>query len=210
MLKVLQKINEIRAEIDVPKSRYNNHGGFYFRNLGDIFTAINPIFLEKKLGLNFLEDIVNINGQNYIKITAVVYDLESEEKMEVVAHAKEPLQKSNFDSAQITTSSSSVAKKSALSTLLCLDDTSEKDTKGNPTNNNNNNNNTNTKFDKNTATASENQIKLIHVLVKQTNSDKVKWFERYQIESFETATFAKASEIINALNKKKARMNKDA
>ncbi|MEG1286976.1 MAG: ERF family protein [Clostridium sp.] len=206
MKKVLQKINEIRASIDVPKSRYNSHSGFYFRNIGDIFTAINPIFLEKKLGLHFLEDIVTINDQNYVKVTAVVYDLESEEKMEVVAHAKEPLQKSGFDAAQITTSSSSVAKKSALSTLLCLDDTSEKVSKGDK----NDTQGDKPKFDKTTSLASEKQVKLIHILVKQTNSDAKKWFERYEIDSFETATFAKASEIISALNEKKARMNKDA
>ena len=206
MKKVLQKINEIRASIDVPKTRYNNHSGFYFRNIGDIYTAINPIFLEKKLGLHFLEDIVVINNQNYVKVTAVVYDLESEEQLEVIAHAKEPLQKSNFDTAQITTSTSSVAKKSALSTLLCLVDSNDKSDKkpeNSPAENK-------PKFDKNTSLASEKQVKLIYMLMKQTNSDKLKWYDRYKIESFEAATFAKASEIIDALNKKKENMNKDA
>lgn len=207
MKKVLQKINEVRTEIDVPKTRYNSHSGFYFRNLGDIFTAINPVFLKKKLGLHFLEDIVTINNQNYVKVTAVVYDLESEEKMEVVAHAKEPVQKSNFDSAQITTSSSSVAKKSALSTLLCLDDTSEKNDTKNPPNNNQNDK---PKFDKNTSLASEKQVKLIHMLIKQTNSDAKKLMEKYEIDRIESATFAVASDIINILNDKKERMNKDA
>lgn len=207
MKKVLQKINEIRAEIEVPKSRYNSHSGFYFRNIGDIFTAINPVFLEKKLGLHFLEDIVTINDQNYVKVTAVVYDLESEEKMEVVAHAKEPTQKSGFDSAQITTSSSSVAKKAALSTLLCLDDTSEKN---DPKGDKNDSQGDKPKFDKNTSLASDNQVKLIHVLIKQTSSDAKKLLENYKLDRIESATFAVASNIINTLNDKKARMNKDA
>ncbi|MGL5753073.1 MAG: ERF family protein [Paraclostridium sp.] len=205
MKKVLQKINEVRNEIDVPKTRYNSHSGFYFRNLGDIYNAINPVFLEKKLALHFLEDIEIINNQNYLKVTAVVYDLESDEQLEVTVHAKEPLQKSNFDTAQITTSTSSVAKKSALSTLLCLDDSNDKSDKKpeSPAENK-------PKFDKNTSLASEKQVKLIYMLMKQTNSDKSKWYDRYKIESFETATFAKASEIIDALNKKKENMNKDA
>lgn len=212
MKKVLQKINEVRTEIEVPKNRYNSHSGFYFRNLGDIFTAINPVFLKKKLGLHFLEDIVTINNQNYIKVTAVVYDLESEEKMEVVAHAKEPVQKSGFDAAQITTSSSSVAKKSALSTLLCLDDTSEKNDPKNTPNNTPNNTPTENKpkFDKNTSLASEKQVKLIHMLIKQTSSDAKKLLENYKLDRIESATFAVASTIIDALNEKKGRQNKDA
>lgn len=68
------------------------------------------------------------NQRFYTKATATIIDLETGETYSVTADAREEETKKGMDGSQITGSSSSYARKYALSGLLALDDNKDSDT----------------------------------------------------------------------------------
>ncbi|MBQ1436865.1 MAG: ERF family protein [Ruminococcus sp.] len=119
------KLVEIQNELNVPKNQRNDYGGYNYRNCEDIFEAVKPVCLKHGVCVLVYDEPVQIGMNHYIKATAVLTD--GKETIEVAAYAREADSKKGMDLAQVTGSTSSYARKYALSGLLCLDDNKEID-----------------------------------------------------------------------------------
>ena len=72
------------------------------------------------------DEVVEVNGQAYVKATAILYDCESGENISAAGWAREMESKKGNDSSQCTGSASTYARKYALCGLLGLDDSKAK------------------------------------------------------------------------------------
>lgn len=145
------KLNEIQQALKVPKSRKNSFGNYNYRNAEDILDAVKPLLGDSVLtltdeiipfGVPVTEKLTNDKGKItlidtvgrfYVKTTATFYE-GGLPKMGVIgagisvsAFARESLDKSGMDAAQITGAASSYARKYALNGLFLIDDTKDAD-----------------------------------------------------------------------------------
>ena len=72
-------------------------------------------------------DILLKGGRVYVKATASLADVSSDEAISTTAFAREPEEQKGMNPAQITGSASSYARKYALNGLLCIDDVKDAD-----------------------------------------------------------------------------------
>lgn len=124
---IYQKLSEIQKELFVPKGQRNDFGKYNYRSCEDILQAVKPICESKGCVLTINNDLVNIGDRNYVKATAILIDLETSEKIESTAHAREELEKKGMDGSQITGAASSYARKYALAGLFCIDNEKDSD-----------------------------------------------------------------------------------
>lgn len=122
-----KKLADIQQKLKAPKSQLNEFGGFHYRSCEDILEAVKPLLGD--LTLITRDEIVQMGERYYVKATATLSD--GEDQIDVSALARESETKTGMDTSQITGSSSSYARKYALSGLLALDDTADADTKNN-------------------------------------------------------------------------------
>ena len=128
MATIYEKLLQVQAKLSVPKEQRNDFGKYNYRNCEDILEAVKPLLKRNKLVL-FLSDTLNyINGRYYVEATANLVDIESGEKLQATASAREEENKKGMDGSQITGASSSYARKYALNGLFCIDDTKDSDT----------------------------------------------------------------------------------
>lgn len=122
-----KKLMHIQAELKAPKNLFNKFGNYSYRNAEGIQEALKP--LETKYGvMTILSDsIEEIGGRIYVKATAGIYDVETDESICVFAYAREAETKKGMDDAQVTGATSSYARKYALNGLFLLDDTKDAD-----------------------------------------------------------------------------------
>ncbi len=123
---IYQKLNLIQKSLEVPKEQLNKFGGYYYRSCADILEKVKPL-LSDQVCLTLNDELVNIGDRVYIKATATLYDVETKEKVQNSALAREPLSKKGQDESQITGSTSSYARKYALNGLFCIDDIKDSD-----------------------------------------------------------------------------------
>lgn len=123
-----EKLFRIQQELNVPKSQYNNFGGYKFRSCEDILTAVKPLLKELQCILTLEDELMYIGNRYYIKATAMLIDLESDDVITNVAYAREEETKKGMDGSQITGASSSYARKYALNGLFGIDDVKDSDT----------------------------------------------------------------------------------
>ena len=126
-MSIYKKLVEIQSAIKAPKSQYNKFGKYYYRNIEDIQEAVKPYLKETKTTLVISDEIECIGDRYYIKATATLIDTEEGDSVSVSAFARESLDRKGMDDAQVTGTSSSYARKYALSGLLLLDDTKDSD-----------------------------------------------------------------------------------
>lgn len=126
-LSLKEKLMRIQVELKAPKNLYNSFGKYKYRNVEGIQEALKP--LEKEFGvLTVLTDeMVEVVGRVYVKATASILDIESDESISVSAYAREAMDKKGMDDAQVTGATSSYARKYALNGLFLLDDTKDVD-----------------------------------------------------------------------------------
>ena len=62
-----QKLNYIQTRLKVEKGRTNSFGKYKYRNLDDIFEALKPLLKETESIITVTDEIVCVNGFNYIK-----------------------------------------------------------------------------------------------------------------------------------------------
>lgn len=127
-LKLFEKLLLIQDELDAPKNQYNSHGNYNYRSCEDILGAVKPLNKKHKTVTTLSDAIELIGDRYYVAATATLYDLESEESIEVKAYAREALDRKGMDDSQITGASSSYARKYALNGLFNIDDTKDADT----------------------------------------------------------------------------------
>lgn len=117
------KLLEIQKKLKAPKSERNNFAQFNYRSAEDIFKAVKPLVHGQGCTLIVTDKVVTVGQSNYVKSTAILSD--GDKSVEATAYAREELVKKGMDTAQITGSTSSYARKYALSGLFAIDDSAQ-------------------------------------------------------------------------------------
>lgn len=123
-MNIYEKLLGIQIELKSPKDSYNKSLGYAYRNASGILEAVKPLLKKYQVVLTVNDDICQIGDRYYIKATATLFDIETAEKIEAKAYAREDETQKGMSAPQVTGSSSSYAKKYALSSLLSIDDSS--------------------------------------------------------------------------------------
>ena len=119
------KLNLVQSKLNAPKNLYNSFGGFSYRSLEGIFEGLKPLLDETQCTIVISDEIVTVNGFNYIKATAVFSDGDNQ----ILTHgwAREPVSRKGMDDSQITGATSSYARKYAMNGLFAIDDVADAD-----------------------------------------------------------------------------------
>lgn len=125
---ILEKLSNIQNELKAPKGQFNSFGKYKYRSCEDILEALKPICKKNKTVLKLSDELKQIGERYYVEATAILFDLESENKVEATASAREEETKKGMDGSQITGTASSYARKYALNGLFNIDDTKDADT----------------------------------------------------------------------------------
>src|SRR3990167_5743627 len=124
-IKTLQEqLATIQQSLKVAKNQKNSFGNYYYRSCEDILEAVKPLLNCCTLVIS--DEVVNIGERYYVKSATVLSN--GKETIVCTAYAREALEKKGMDSAQITGSTSSYARKYALNGLFAIDDTKDADT----------------------------------------------------------------------------------
>lgn len=118
-------IRNIQEELKAPKSQYNRFGGYAYRSVEDILTAVKPLLVKEKAELTLTDELVLIGDRYYVKATATYEDKDG--KKVVTGYARESENKKGMDASQVTGTASSYARKYALNGLFLIDDTKDAD-----------------------------------------------------------------------------------
>lgn len=127
MMGVYSKLLEIQQAIKAPKDQRNDFGNYKYRSCEDIVEAVKPLLGEQKAVLTISDEIKMVGDRYYIFATASIVDVETGERVEVTAQAREADSKKGMDPSQVTGATSSYARKYALNGLLAIDDTKDAD-----------------------------------------------------------------------------------
>lgn len=124
-LNASEVLARIQSEVKAPKNLTNAYAGYKYRNVESIYESVKPLLKEYGASLILNDSVELVGDRFYIKATATLtYKGES---ISAQAYARETLERKGLDSAQITGSASSYARKYALSGLLLLDDNQDLD-----------------------------------------------------------------------------------
>lgn len=127
MNKILTKLAIIQEKLNVVKGLVNDFGGFNYRSCEGILEALKPLLKETKTTIQLSDEVLYIGDRFYIKAIAIFTCIETGESTNVSAFAREVTSKTKMDECQISGSSSSYARKYALSGLFALDDNKDSD-----------------------------------------------------------------------------------
>ena len=122
-------LNYIQVNLNAPKNRTNSYQNYKYRNLDDIFEGLKPLLAETGCVVTVSDGIEEIGGRIYVR--ALVIIKKGDESESCMAYARESEEKKGYDVAQITGTSSSYARKYALSGLFCIDDCQDVDSMDN-------------------------------------------------------------------------------
>tara|TARA_X000001382_G_scaffold112355_1_gene89584 strand:- start:21 stop:797 length:777 start_codon:yes stop_codon:yes gene_type:complete len=120
-----EKLMFIQTTLKVEKGNVNNFAKFNYRTLSDIYSKVKPLLEQTSCSLRITDDLVEANGNNYIKATATLSD--GEDSVQSVGIARESLTKKGMDDPQMTGTASTYARKYACNGLLAIDDTPDPD-----------------------------------------------------------------------------------
>lgn len=183
---IYKKLMEVQTELKAPKAQRNTFGNYNYRSCEDIVEAVKPLLNKQGLILNLSDEMVQVGDRYYIRATARVIDIETGDKIETTALAREDETKKGMDLAQITGSVSSYARKYALNGMFAIDDTKDSDAT-----------NTHGKEDKSvsgsTRKLSEAQIKRLYALASKAgySNDDVEAHIRIKFNKEDIATLTK-------------------
>ena len=130
-----EKLLAIQTELNAPKSLYNSFGKYHYRSCEGILEALKPLLKKHKAAIKISDDIEVKADRFYVHATIYFFHAEKvsdkEEDVQMImaeAYAREPENKTGMDSAQITGTASSYARKYALNGLFLIDDSKDPDT----------------------------------------------------------------------------------
>ena len=126
-MNIFEKLLNIQSELKAPKSQYNSFGKYSYRNSEDILEALKPLLVKNKATIFIKDDIIHIEGRFYIKSTVTFIDVETGDKIENTALAREEENLKGQIGSQITGGTSSYARKYALNGMFSIDDTKDAD-----------------------------------------------------------------------------------
>ena len=190
---VYSKLVDVQNKLKAPKSQFNSFGKYNYRNAEDILEAVKPILKEVGATVFLKDEIVLIGDRYYLKTAAIFVDIESSDRIETIAYAREAEEKKGMDAAQVTGATSSYARKYALNGLFLIDDTKDND------------HDTLHKTDvkkETTLKISQTQIDSIVSLMEQTKSDLKGFLGYFKIKEIPEMTASQAAEGIKMLEKK--------
>lgn len=124
---IYEKLLKVQSELKAPKSQFNSFGKYNYRNCDDILEAVKPLLNEHGLCLIISDSIEMLGDRFYIKSSGELHDIKDGDKVVVSALARESSEKKGMDSAQITGSASSYARKYMLNGLFAIDDSKDPD-----------------------------------------------------------------------------------
>jgi len=159
-MSIYNKLNKIQTGLKCNKSQFNSFGKYSYRNCEDILEALKPLLSTHKCVVKISDELELVGERYYIKATATIIDVETSEKEESTAFAREEENKKGMDSSQLTGSTSSYARKYALNGLFMIDDNKDADSR---------NNDIKEKVNNNKQVISEAQIKRLYAIGKSKN-----------------------------------------
>ena len=125
---IYNELSRIQKELKAPKGQFNKFGNYKYRSCEDILEAVKPLLGNCCLTMS--DEIILVGDRFYVKATAKL-SLSNEDYIEVSAMARESENEKGMQSAQLSGSTSSYARKYALDGLLAIDDSKEIDSKTN-------------------------------------------------------------------------------
>lgn len=127
---IYEKLEVLQQEFKAPKTEFNSHGGFKYRTLEKMLETLKPMLKKHKVILIFKDTLESCAEVPHIVAHACLINLEDiNEQITVTSTAQEAAIQKGMQAAQISGSTSSYARKYALSALLLIDDTDEVDRK---------------------------------------------------------------------------------
>ena len=134
-MEIFKKLSNVQMELKSPKSQFNSFGNYKYRNCEDIMEAVKPLLHKNGLTMYISDTIKQVDNRFYIVSDIILVDVETGDKIETSAMAREEESKKGMDSMQLTGSTSSYSRKYALSGLFLIDDQKDSDfnNKGNST-----------------------------------------------------------------------------
>ena len=126
-MEIYKKLLGIQSELKAPKGQYNSFGKYSYRSCEDIMEAVKPLLDKHKAALTVKDEITMIGDRYYVKATATLIDIDTGDKVETSAFAREDESKKGQDLAQLTGATSSYARKYALNGLFAIDDNKDAD-----------------------------------------------------------------------------------
>ena len=135
---VYSVLAEVQHRVTCPKGQFNKFGGYKYRSLEDINTALKPICEELKCGYFFEDSIIpqrvdagseptmdravgNDAFRWYLRAKVTFWAEGCDRTVSTTAYAREPWAKKGMDEAQITGMASSYARKYAVCGLFAID-----------------------------------------------------------------------------------------
>ncbi len=116
----------IQQNLQAPKSEYNSFGKYNYRSLESILSALKPLLAQQHCGIRFADDVVEHGGRTFVRSTLYFFN-DKGESISTTAEAEHSATKTGMDSAQITGSASSYARKYCLNGLFAIDDAKDPD-----------------------------------------------------------------------------------
>ena len=121
----MNKLITIQKELKAPKNLYNSFGNYKYRSCEDILEALKPILKKHDCTITIDDTIKEVLNIPYVESKVTFND--GKNIIEVKAQAGINPNRKKMDIAQSFGSSSSYARKYALSGLLLIDDSKEID-----------------------------------------------------------------------------------
>jgi len=122
----MKQLLQIQAELKAPKNQFNSFGKYKYRNAEDILEALKPLLSKHGCTLTLSDDVKEtMTGLIYVESVATI--CHEGDCVTVKAQAGIELNAKGMSIAQSFGSSSSYARKYALSGLFLLDDTKDAD-----------------------------------------------------------------------------------
>lgn len=178
-----QALEVVRGKLKVGKDKFNEHGKFKYRDLETILREAKPLCATVGAALYFDEEIKVIGDRFYIMAVLHFAMLDAEDTLRAVGYAREADMQKGMNSAQLTGSTSSYAKKSACNNLFLLDDAQDADSfKVIP--------------------ISEDQATEIEAKLNETGRDLKKFLEYFQVEFVSEISIEQYKTAMNILNAK--------
>lgn len=122
---ITETLSAIQTELSAPKGQFNKFGGYAYRSCEDILEALKPLLKKHKACVTISDDIMMVGDRVYVKATATL--TAEGDSITATAFAREAEDKKGMDSAQVTGSTSSYARKYALNGLFAIDDNKDPD-----------------------------------------------------------------------------------
>lgn len=174
----MKLLNEIQQKIKAPKTQKNTHGGYMYRSCSDILSAVKPFLTDGVAFLHMTDELVQVGDKNYVKATVTL--TQGSEKMVATGFAREADEQKGMNAGQLSCSTSSYARKLALSGLFAIDDSHDT---GNGTGNGKDKPRTNLAA-----------VKAVYAVFVDKHADALPDGFEFSLDAFKKAVKAKAAE----------------